>query len=317
MILIQEILTQISFEPIIYHSTFGMSAITATLVAAGVGAAATVGGSAIAANQQKQAAKGARREAKRLQGDIARLEEKRNRENPIINPYAGAEDLSDMIQDLSGMLSNPFENLGVATQAAEIQMEETDIALANTLDLLASTGASAGGATALAQAAARSKQGVAASIEAQEAQNEKLRAQGEAALNQQKMAEATRVQQGLFGEATRQQQIDAEGKMFMYREKDNRYLEQLDRKQAQLTGQQQVQAQRSADAASIMGAGIKAGGQIIGSTVSSLAGNTTKGNSNNFNAEQAYLNSITNQAIIDAEQMDLEELEQDILNFEQ
>ena len=66
-----------------------------------------------------------------------------------------------------------------------------------------------------------------------------------------------------------------------------------------------------------MGAGIKAGGQIIGSTVSSLAGNTTKGNSNNFNADQAYLNSITNQAYIDAEQMDLEELQQDILNFEE
>ena len=246
-----------------------MTFIVAGIVAGGIAAAGTVGAAAIGANQQKQAAKGARNEANRLRGDITRLEEQRNKENPIINPYAGAEDLSSMIEDLSGYLDNPYANLGVATKAAEIQIEQTDIALANTLDLLAATGASAGGATALAQAAARSKQGVAASIEAQEAQNEKLRAQGEAVLNQQKMAEAARVQSALFGEATRQQQIEAEGELFMFREKDNRFLEQLDRKQAQLTGQQQLQAQRSADAASIMGAGISAGGQILGQTATS------------------------------------------------
>lgn len=250
-----------------------MSFITAGIIIGGIGAAGAIGSAAIGANQQKQAGKAAGREAKRLQGDITRLEEQRNRENPIINPYAGAEDLSSMIEDLSGLLENPFADLGVATKAAEIQIEQTDIALANTLDLLASTGASAGGATALAQAAARSKQGVAASIEVQEAQNEKLRAQGKAQLNQQKMAEATRVQSALFGEATRQQQIEAEGELFMYKEKDNRFLEQLDRKQAQLTGQQQVQSQRSADAAAIMGAGISAGGQILGQTAASVVGN--------------------------------------------
>ena len=64
-----------------------------------------------------------------------------------------------MAKDLSGQMSNPFGNLGVATQAAEIQMEQSDIALANTLDTLRSTGASAGGATALAQAALQSKKG--------------------------------------------------------------------------------------------------------------------------------------------------------------
>ena len=84
-----------------------------------------------------------------------------------------------MAKDLSGMVSNPYASLGVATQAAEIQIEEADIALANTLDTLRATGASAGGATALAQAALQSKKGVSASIEQQEAQNEKLRAQGE------------------------------------------------------------------------------------------------------------------------------------------
>lgn len=76
-------------------------------------------------------------------------------------------------------ITNPYANLGVATQAAEMQAEQADIALANTLDTLRATGAGAGGATALAQAALQSKQGVSASIEQQELQNEKLKAQGE------------------------------------------------------------------------------------------------------------------------------------------
>ena len=69
-----------------------------------------------------------------------------------------------MAKDLSGQMSNPFANLSVATQAAEMQIEESDIALANTLDTLRATGASAGGATALAQAALKSKQGVTSSF---------------------------------------------------------------------------------------------------------------------------------------------------------
>jgi flagellar motor protein MotB len=74
---------------------------------------------------------------------------------------------------------NPYENISVATQAAEMQVQETDKALANTLDTLAATGMGAGGATALAQAAMKSKQGVSANIEQQLVQNEKLKAQGE------------------------------------------------------------------------------------------------------------------------------------------
>ena len=92
------------------------------------------------------------------------------------------------------MVSNPYANLGVATSAAEIQIEEADIALANTLDTLRATGSSAGGATALAQAALKSKKGVAASIEQQEAANEKLRAQGEDNLQRLQMTEAQRMQ---------------------------------------------------------------------------------------------------------------------------
>ena len=97
-----------------------------------------------------------------------------NDRQDVINPYEG-------VTNLSSMLSNPMASLGVATQAAEMKVEEADISLANTLDTVRATGASAGGATALAQAALQSKKGVAASIEAQEnrdtAQMDRLSAQ--------------------------------------------------------------------------------------------------------------------------------------------
>ena len=93
-------------------------------------------------------------------GEIDTLLENRQE---ISNPYAN--------------ISNPFANLQVATKAAEIKMEQSDIALANTLDNLRETGA--GGATALAQAALQSKKGVASDIEKQEIMNQKLQAQGQ------------------------------------------------------------------------------------------------------------------------------------------
>ena len=76
----------------------------------------------------------------------------------VINPYDQVyTDLASMATDRSGQMSNAFNNLSVATKAAEMQIEEADIALANTLDTLMASGAGAGGATALAQAALRSK----------------------------------------------------------------------------------------------------------------------------------------------------------------
>ena len=97
-------------------------------------------------------------------------------------------DMKDDVDQLKSLVKNPYANLGVATQAAEMQAEETDIALASTLDAMRSGGMGAGGATALAQAAAKSKQGISANIEQQEAKNEALRAQGEQQANQQLMA---------------------------------------------------------------------------------------------------------------------------------
>tara|TARA_R110000737_G_scaffold348692_1_gene383152 strand:- start:2102 stop:2845 length:744 start_codon:yes stop_codon:yes gene_type:complete len=168
---------------------------------------------------------------------------------PIINPYEGVTNLSEMASDLSGMLSNPFNSLGVATAASEMQAEQTDIALANTLDTLRATGASAGGATALARMALESKKGISADIERQEAANQKLRASGEETLLRSKMAEAQRQQTIGMSEAQRLQTSDVASKQFKFREQETREMTELDRLQAQITGQAQAASQARSDMA--------------------------------------------------------------------
>jgi len=142
-------------------------------------------------------------------------------------------DASDDLRDLKSQVSNPYANLSVATQAAEMQAEQTDQALANTLDSLQVGGFGAGGATALAQAAARSKRGISASIEQQEVNNEKLRVQGEASVQSQRM----QLEQAAIG---------AEGQAWQLQEQ--REMTQLDRKQAEIDQSNAQQMQYQADA---------------------------------------------------------------------
>ncbi len=169
-------------------------------------------------------------DAQTLADDITRLE---NNRVPIENPYAGAT-------DLSGTLQNPYANLSVATRAAEMQAEEVEQSLANTLDAMKAGGFGAGGATALARAAAKAKQGISADIQKQEVNNQKLRAEGESALQTQ-----------IMNEKIRMQNLDAKGKEFMYREQDKRDMQALDRAQALYDNQlaQQMQYQQDATAA--------------------------------------------------------------------
>ena len=236
---------------------------------AGIGAAVSIGGSLFGASKAKKAKRAADRKAKRLEAEITQLE---NNRQEIINPYEGVTDLSAMIQDTSGMASNPIMNLSVATSAAEMQAEEADIALANTLDTLAATGASAGGATALAQMALKSKQGVASSIQQQEAANQQLkeqsRVEGEIRLQNIKMSESQRVQQGKMGEAARIQQAGVSGEIFQFQERDKREMQKLNRKSAQLTGQQQASAQAASNQSGALAAGIGAVGNIAGAAFS-------------------------------------------------
>ena len=237
--------------------SFGVIAI----VSAGVAVAGSVAGTISSGKKARKA----RLKAKELTGELEALEKNRQE---IINPYSGVKDLSSYITDVSCMASNPYASLGVATQVAEMQVEEADIALANTLDTIRATGSGAGGATALAQAALQSKKGVSASIEQQEAANEKLKAQGEANLQNIKMSEAQRVQGALMGEQGRLQQADVAGEEFMYRERDARDMQKLNRKQAQITGAQQQQAAANQAQAGYIGAGISA----VGNFVTSLMG---------------------------------------------
>jgi len=235
-----------------------MGAVTAI---AAVGAVASIGGGLVQAHQAGQAAKGYRNEEERKRAEIAAIE---NNRQAIPNPYANVKDLSGIAKDLSGMIGNPFANLGVATQAAEFQAEQEDMALANTLDTLRATGASAGGATALAQAALQSKKGVSASIEQQETNNEKLKAQGQADMQKAKMEEAQRVQNAKYMEGVRTQTAETEGIKFKYGEQESRDIAKLNR----LSGQQ---AQASANVMAAQQAQSSAYGAAI-SSVGNIAG---------------------------------------------
>ena len=194
-------------------------------VAAGIGVIGSVVGGIIGNKKAKEAAAQAAREKQRIQREMAAFEANRQ---DVINPYSDVTSLSGMVDEMRDNLSNPFASLGVATQAAEIQMEQTDIALANTLDTLQATGASAGGATALAQAAKQSKKEVSANIEQQEAQNEKLRAKGEQDLQAKEM----QLTQMEMSEEARIQQAEAAGKQFMFGAQEARDMATLDRMQA-------------------------------------------------------------------------------------
>lgn len=233
---------------------------------ASVAAGVAITGGLVSANQAKQAKKGFQSEADRKSWEISQLEKNRQ---AIPNPYANIKDVSGMAKDLSGMMSNPYANIGVSTQAAEMEIEQADIALANTLDTLRATGSSAGGATALAQAALQSKKGVAASIEKQEADNEKLKAAGAEKMQAAKIAEAERLQNLQMSEAQRLQAADVEGTKFKFGEQESRDIAKLNRLagqegQAKMNAASAAQSQNAAYGSMFGALGNIAGGALGG-----------------------------------------------------
>jgi len=88
-----------------------------------LGIGSSIAGGLFGSSAAKRAQRRAAKEAKKLKAKLNSLEENRQE---IVNPYENVQDLSDMIK-------NPFAQLSVATQAAEIQIEQADISLANTL----------------------------------------------------------------------------------------------------------------------------------------------------------------------------------------
>ena len=169
------------------------------------------------------------------------LELHRQNRQDIINPYAGITDLSGLAQDLSSQITNPFNNITVSTAAAEMQAEESDIALANTLDTLEQTGASAGGATALAMAALKSKKDVAATISTQEAENSKLRAAGEAKANAEKVAAKQTAQAAQIQLKGRKEEADAKGEIFQFQAQEARTNQDINMYQSMYLGLSEVE----------------------------------------------------------------------------
>lgn len=191
-----------------------------------IGTTVSIAGGLIQGRKAKKQREQAEEQAQQKAAALKAFED--GRQSPI-NPYSGAKNMASQVKDLSGNLSNPYANIGVATQAAEFQAEQTDMALAQTLDTLQATGASAGGATALANAAAKSKQTVSATLEKQEANNSKMAAQGEARLQQLQMNEGARVQGGKIAAQTRFDEQQAKGLQYQFGVQENRNNMTLDR----------------------------------------------------------------------------------------
>tara|TARA_R110001632_G_scaffold9990_2_gene37659 strand:+ start:3177 stop:3920 length:744 start_codon:yes stop_codon:yes gene_type:complete len=234
--------------------------VTAGLISGGLSIVSGIFG-ASAANKRRQQAAHAKRVATRK---LAALE---NSRQEVTNPYANSK-------DLSSTMSNPYAQLGVATQAAEMQAEEADISLANTLDTIRATGASAGGATALAQAALQSKKGVSANIEQQEAANEKLKAQGEQNLQQRKTAEQQRMQN-----------VDAQGNMFTFNATERRETAAINRTASQIDNAYAAEVQAGADVNNAITGAVGGVASTVGSMYSAgaFSPSPTTPSTSNFN----------------------------------
>ena len=205
-----------------------------------VGLAAVSLGAGIAGkvSANKKAKKHKRKAKKHKQ----RMKEFEANRQPVINQ-------ADEIRAMKDDLFNPMANLPVATQAAEMQMEQTDQALANTLDTIRATGSGAGGATALAQAAAQSKAKVSANIQQQEASNAKAAAQGEAQLMRDKQA---------LDKAAIAEEGAAWGRQ------EDRDIVQLNRMQSQIEAAQGAAAAQQAQGDASLMAGLGGMGSSLG-----------------------------------------------------
>lgn len=168
----------------------------------------TAGGALLSAAPAAIGAISANREKKRSR------EEKKRRELELKALEKNRQEIIDPTRDMT----NPFAALQVSTRASEFQAEQTDIALANVLDTLRATGG-AGSATSLAIQAARSKEAIAADIEKQEIENERLRAQGQQQLEAYK----------------------ARGQEFMFNVREGREIAGLDRAQAMYDEQRMME----------------------------------------------------------------------------
>jgi len=204
------------------------------LIAGIVGGAALIG-SAVSGGIAANAAKKNRRRAQTTQDKID--EKERNRQD-VIDPFAG-------MTSLDSMLSNQFDNLQVATGAAEFEREMSDVNLANMTDQALRFGYGGGGATALMFGANRSSREIANTIGQQEAKNSLMRAQGAQDLMGARMGEARRIQS-----------MRAQGEAYKFETQENRDMAQLDRLAGLQTGYESNANKLQQQSLSIFGSAI-------------------------------------------------------------
>tara|TARA_R110002167_G_scaffold364707_1_gene587145 strand:+ start:457 stop:1125 length:669 start_codon:yes stop_codon:yes gene_type:complete len=153
------------------------------VAAAGIGAAASL----IGGKRQRKAARRQQGEMLKLQKEQQALLEKQKdefREIEFSNPYAGME--------------NPFEDLRVATGAADFQAEQGAQQRANILGQLrgaAGTSGIAGLAQSMANQGQLQTQQISAGLQQQEVANELARAKGASFIDMQERTGETMVQQ--------------------------------------------------------------------------------------------------------------------------
>lgn len=203
--------------------------------------------------------------------DQRKFEAEKNKQEAILKDLEASR--QDVINPMAG-LTNEAEKIGVATQAARFQAEEADQALANTLDTIMATGSGSAGATALAQMALKSKQGISADIQKQELSNAVNIANSQQVINQQK----------------------AEGERFKWQNQEFREMDKLnrtaglmDKAEAQMYN---AEAQKWAAYGNIAGSvtdgiGMIAGAGSTGQMASGLTDATAAANVSGTDAVQA------------------------------
>jgi len=225
-----------------------------------VGAGVQLFGGLFGASKARRQARAMERKSRQFQSQLESLEKNRQ---AVVNPY-------ENIEDMSGQIQNPFANLQVATQAAEMKAEQSDIALASSLDTLRATGGGAASATALAQAALKSKQGIAADIAKQEARNAELRGKGELEAQKLRMSERARVQA-----------LKGRGEEFKFRMQEQRDIAKLDRLAGQADQYAAAGAQARQQSSSMLGSALGAvGGTLLSAGLDGKLGGLFGGKGN-------------------------------------
>ena len=134
-----------------------------------------------------------------------------------------------------------------------MRAEETDQALANSLETMKELGAGAGGATALAMAALKSKKDVSADIQQQEAKNAELQAKGEEAAESRRIKAMQEYDKATIQLKGRKEQADAQGEIFQFQAREKRTNDDINRYTSMYLGLSQAANEIRTEAANASG----------------------------------------------------------------